>query len=344
MKSLPVTVNGRYAGKRLTGVQRYATELVRRLDGRCRVLRTTASEGVRGHGWEQAVLPLRCRGTLLWSPCNTGPLGVRRQVVTVHDATFADTPECFSRPFAAWYRFLIPRLARRVRRVMTVSQFSRRRLAELTGLAEADIDVVYNGVDARFTPPTADAVAAARRRYGLPGPYVLTLGSTEPRKNLSTLLRAWPRVAGRRPDLTLAVAGGGNRIFAGTGIDPAALAGVRLLGYVDDDHLPALYGGCEAFAFPSVYEGFGLPPLEAMACGAAVVCSDATALPEVVGDAAVLVDPRDADAMADAIVRVTDDLALRADLAVRGRARAARFGWDASAEQAWAVLERAAAD
>jgi glycosyltransferase involved in cell wall biosynthesis len=339
----PITVNGRYAGKRLTGVQRYALEIVRRLGDRCRVIHTDAKDGIAGHRWEQSVLPLRCRGSLLWSPCNTGPLLVRNQVVTIHDATYADAAECFSRAFAAWYQFLIPRLARRARRVMTVSEFSRKRLAELTGVDPANIDVVYNGVDARFAPPTPDAVAAVRRKLDLPGPYVLTLGSIEPRKNLATLLKAWPGVAARRPELTLAIAGGGNAIYADAGLDEPSLPRVKRLGYIDDADLPALYGGCESFVFPSTYEGFGLPPLEAMACGAPVVCSNTTALPEVVGDAAVTVDPRDAGAIGDAIVSLTDDRARRADLFERGRARAARFSWDASTEQVWGVLSRAAA-
>ena len=337
-----VWVNGRFVSKRLTGVQRYASEIVSRLGDRCQLTNAGPGDGVRGHRWEQVSLPLQCRGGLLWSPCNTGPLAVRRQVVTIHDATFADTPECFSRPFAAWYRFLIPRLARRVRRVLTVSEFSRRRLAELTGLDERDIDVIPNGVDPRFAPPSPDAVALARARFDLPGPYVLTLGSIEPRKNLATLLTAWSRVADRRTDLTLAVAGAANAIFGRVGIDPASLPRVKLLGYVDDAALPALYGGCETFVFPSVYEGFGLPPLEAMACGAAVVCSNATALPDVVGDGAVLVDPKDADAIAEAIVRVTDGPSLRAALVARGVPRAALFNWDASAELVWQSLARAA--
>ena len=202
--------------------------------------------------------------------------------------------------------------------------------------------MIPNGVDARFAPPSADAVSAVRQKFQLPGPYVLSLGSIEPRKNLSTLLAAWPRVADRRPELTLALAGAANKIYGHIGVDPATLPRVKLLGYVDDADLPALYGAAEAFVFPSVYEGFGLPPLEAMACGTAVVCSDATALPEVVGDAALLTDPRDADAIADAVVTVTDDPALRRSLADRGRARAAKFSWDSSTDLVWQSLSRAA--
>jgi glycosyltransferase involved in cell wall biosynthesis len=340
-----VWVNGRYAGKRLTGVQRYAREIVTRLSGRCQVIATQARDGIQGHRWEQMSLPLRCRGGLLWSPCNTGPLAVRRQVVTIHDATFADTPDCFGRAFAAWYGWLIPRLARRVRRVVTVSDFSRQRIAETTSVPAQDIDVIPNGVDARFVPASPDEIETMRLKYRLNGPYILALGSLDKRKNLATLLRAWRIVSEKRTDLTLAIAGGSNlSIFSDDGLNVDALPWVQRLGYVDDPDLPALYSGCESFVFPSTYEGFGLPPLEAMACGAPVVCSNATALPEVVGDAALLVAPTDAEAIADAIVRVADDEALRRRLITAGRVRAAQFSWDSSAEQIWQVLARAAAN
>lgn len=340
-----VWVNGRYAAKRLTGVQRYATEIVNRLGTRCSIINTTARDGIHGHRWEQASLPLRCRGGLLWSPCNTGPLAVHRQVVTIHDATFADTPECFGKAFAAWYGWLIPRLARRVRRVVTVSDFSRRRLAEATRISVDQIDVVPNGVDPKFVPASADAIQQMRSKFGLTGPYILALGSLEPRKNLSTLLKAWRTICDRRPDLTLAIAGGSNlSVFSDHGFDVDALPRVKRLGYVEDAILPALYSGCETFVFPSTYEGFGLPPLEAMACGVPVICSNATALPEVLGDAAELVPPLDAEAIAHAVLRVGSDSELRQRLITAGKARAAMFSWDKSAEQIWQVLTRAAED
>ncbi|MDB5326825.1 MAG: mtfA [Phycisphaerales bacterium] len=340
--SASIVVNGRFACKRLTGVQRYAKEITDRLTGRCDMLWTNAQDGIPGHRWEQFVLPLRSRGRLLWSPCNTGPVAVRRQVITIHDMTYADTPDCFGRAFSAWYKWLIPRLVHRCRRVTTVSEFSRQRISEIAKIDANRIDVVPNGVHADFKPAGEEAIDAVRKQYGLSGPYVLTLGSLEPRKNLATLLKAWPQIAAKRDDLTLAVAGGANlSIFNGQGIGPDTLPRVRRLGYVDDAHLPALYSGAAAFVFPSVYEGFGLPPLEAMACGTPVVCSNTTALPEVVGDAAVTVDPMDADAIAHAVLRLLDDHPLQEQLIHRGRSRAGQFTWEAATAKAWNVLSEA---
>jgi glycosyltransferase involved in cell wall biosynthesis len=266
------TVNGRFQSQRTTGVQRYAREITARIADWVDVVTPQSwSAGVRGHLWEQSVLPRLARGGLLWSPCNTGPLSVARQVVTIHDCAFVDQPDGFSRLFATWYRWLIPRLARRVRRIITVSQFSATRLAEFCGLKAGQIEVIPNGVDPRFRPVDSDAVSDLRRRLALPERYVLSVGTLEPRKNLPRLLAAWDHLPPSLRDVGLVLSGAESRQFRAAGIEPLP-AGVRLTGYVADADLPVLYAGAAAFVYPSTYEGFGLPVLEAMACGAPVIC------------------------------------------------------------------------
>src|SRR5688572_9271555 len=139
-----VHVNGRYLVQRVTGQQRYAREIVARLAERMDIIEPpAASKGYRGHLWEQLALPRRVNGQLLWSPSTTGPLAVRRQVVTIHDCAFFDQAHCFSRAFAAWYQFLVPRLARAARRIVTVSEFSKQRIVELRGVSAETVDVVF---------------------------------------------------------------------------------------------------------------------------------------------------------------------------------------------------------
>jgi glycosyltransferase involved in cell wall biosynthesis len=338
-----IAVGGRFMSKNVTGVQRYAREIVKRLKAICRIIEPGAmSDGGRGHLWEQAVLPVLCRGRVLWSPCNTGPLAVRRQVVTVHDAAFIDHPECFSRNFSRWYGWLVPRLMRRAHSVITVSEHARSRLSDVAGIDPRRIHVVPNGVDPRFAPVDPEKMVEASRRYGITGGYILGVGSLEPRKNLAGLLRAWAMVAPRHSDLTLALAGKpGISCFSKLGLPPA-VPRVKWLGYVSDEDLPSLYAGARAFVFPSIYEGFGLPPLEAMACGTPVVCSGTTSLPEVVADAALQVNPHDIDSIADGILKVVEDGALRTELCRRGRARAKRYNWDDTASATRAILEKAA--
>ncbi len=338
---MKLTVNGRFRTQRTTGVQRYAREITSRLSSLVDVL--TPGEwnaGIRGHLWEQSVLPRLSRGGLLWSPCNTGPLSVRRQVVTIHDCAFADHPEAFSRMFASWYAWLIPRLARRARRIITVSRFSAQRLAELCDIDIDRIDVIYNGVSSHMCPAPVEAIAQLRQRSNLPGRYVLSVGSIEPRKNLQRLLTAWQRLA--PADVGLVLAGGESAVFRGAGIDRLP-PGVQLAGYVADEDLPTLYSGAEAFVYPSLYEGFGLTVLEAMACGAPVICSRTTSLPEVTGaEAAMLIDPLDVDDIASALGRLLADGQLQGKLRAQGLQRATQFSWDKAAAATAKVLKQAA--
>ena len=329
MRSGPVLINARAAARpELGGVERWARELSARLPalGDYEVVRPPAALAHRaGHAWEQGALALRARrAPLLLNPANTAPLAFARNVVVIHDAAALREPGWYSRLYVAWQRALLPALARRAVHLVTVSQFSRRELIDLLDADPARITVIPGGVDERFRPGV-DA-QPARRALGLDRPYVLTVASRTARKNLGALEETARRLAAEGVEV---VAAGGDRPqFQGERAE-----GVRHVGHVDDDLLPGLYAGAAAFVLPSLYEGFGLTALEAMAAGTPVVAADRGALPEVVGDAGVLVDPEDPAAIADAVT---------AALGARGEAgpeRARPFTWAATAERLHALLE-----
>jgi glycosyltransferase involved in cell wall biosynthesis len=341
-----IVVNLRNVHAPLTGVQRYTRELVSRL--RIDAIDPGPRPGLRGHFWEQIVLPRRLHGRLLWSPGNTGPLSVERQVVTIHDVSTLDRPEAHTGAFAAWYRFLLPRLARRVRRVLTVSEFSRSRIIERTGVSPDRVCVVYNGVDhARFRPRDESEIKRVRTTLRIPSQtYVLcVLSSLAAHRNPAGLLAAW-RLAQRelRDDVWLVLAGGPSRpdIFARAAL-PELPPRTTQTGSVESDDLPALYSGANAFVYPSTYDSFGLPMVEALACGAPAIVSNAAALPEIAGDAALYVNPGHTGDIADAIVRLLGDPSLQADLRRRGLRRAACFNWDETARRTLEILNAAAA-
>lgn len=338
-----IVVNGRCLHRPVTGVERYTAEMVKRLADRVRILsQRRPADGVRGHVWEQARLPaLVHRNELLWSPANTGPLAVSRQVVTIHDLSPLDHPEWFHPAFAAWYRFLLPRLARRVRRIITDSEFSRARILDRLTVPEDRVVAIPCGVDGRVGPAAAGAIAAVRKRHGLEGPYVMTVGSLQPRKNLGTLLRAWDLLRGEVKEIELAVVGVARSNFGPSGVEQVP-DGVRLLGRVDDDELPALYTGAALAVVPSLYEGFGLTVLEAMACGTPVVVASGSALDEVAGTAALKVEALSAESIAAGMLAVLEDAALASGLRQSGLERAGHFTWERAAEGAWRVLQEAA--
>jgi glycosyltransferase involved in cell wall biosynthesis len=311
----------------LGGVERWARELSARLPalapGRYAVARPPAALAHRaGHAWEQLVLPaVARRARAILCPANLAPLASSRTAVVIHDVAPLREPEWYSDLYVRWQRAILPRIARRAGLVIAPSAFSRDEVVALLGVPAARVAVVPGGVDARFTP-AADP-APARAALALDGrPYVLTVASRTARKNLGVLDLAARRLAERGVDL---VAAGGDRPqFRGEG----ETAGVRALGHVDDALLPGLYAGAAAFVLPSLYEGFGLTALEALAAGVPVVAADRGALPEVCGDAAQLVDPTDGEAIAAALERALDD---PGPWRAAGPPRAAPLTWDATA-------------
>jgi glycosyltransferase involved in cell wall biosynthesis len=292
--------------------------------------------------WHQTALPadLKRRGArLFYSPVADGMLfPVCPQVTSVPDLIPLLFPESSPR-LKYYYKHVLPRIVRASAAVITLSQASREDIRRLYGLEEERIHVVYPGYPTEtFRPGSAERVDAVRRRHGL-GDYVLSVGETRPYKNVPRLLEAFSLV--RRPALKLVVVGR----HVGRGIDLRSLARslgiedrVVLLGTVADDELAALYSGARAFAFPSLYEGFGIPALEAMACGCPVLASRAASLPEVCGDAALYIDPYDTRDIAQGLEQMLSDPALRASLSQRGLLRAARFSYGETARQVMAVL------
>ncbi len=296
--------------------------------------------------WQQFHLPLRARrqhvdllhvtgfDAPIWRPVPT--------VLTVHDLIGMLFPGNLP-PIARfyWSRWL-PWSARRASHIIVDSGCTGRDLVRLLRIPEERISVVPLGVDRRFTPQPSEAVSAVRTRFELPDRIALYVGTIEPRKGIDTLLAAWATLAASRPGVSLVIAGKPGWYTDRLHVRVRQLGlekHVHWTGYVPAAVLPALYSAAEVFVFPSRYEGFGLPPLEAMACGTPVVSSSAAALPEVVGDAGLLVPPDDVPALAGALQRVLAEPALRAELRARGLRHASAFTWQRTAAQTRAVYE-----
>ena len=341
-----IVVNARSLSSPITGVQRYTRELLSRWNGyAAQITPDTPLRGITGHAWEQLVLPRRFDNTLLFSPSNSGPLEISNQVVTIHDMVYYDHPETLNRRFVEWFQFLLPRLERRVRRIITVSHFVKERVVATTGVEPDKVVVIPNGVGPRFRPEAIAQYETAIAALGIPTKrYVLALGSIEPRKNLARLLRAWEQAQHAIPnDIWLVVAGGqGNPgIFRKESTD-AIPPRVFLTGHVADEILPALCAGALAMAYPSMYEGFGLPALEAMASGVPVIAGNCAALREVVEEAGILLDPINENAIRDALIRIVEDEGLRGQLRTKGLERAKQFSWDQAARMTWDLLQQTA--
>lgn len=347
MKPKLILINGRFISQPVTGVQRYAREVISALvkSGSTQfkfiiVMPDRNSfepfpdvEVFRDSSflptaiWQQIRLPLlrkKLKADLLWSPCNIGPMFAEGHVITMQDAATFAGPEWFSLPFSMYYRRIFPLLGRRATRVLTSSFFSKKEIVRY-GIADAEkIRVIPGGVSTKFTYTNS-------RIFDFP--YLLTVGSRDPRKNTARLIESWNKLpANVKNNRKLVIVGREIRSFSSEGFSKIP-DDVQFAGYMSDNDLTALYSGADAFVFPSLYEGFGLPPLEAMACGCPVIASKTASLPEVCGDAAYYIDPYSVESITDGIYTVLTDETLRQSLRKKGLERAKLYSWEKSARE-----------
>ncbi|MGB7190601.1 MAG: glycosyltransferase family 1 protein [Acidobacteriaceae bacterium] len=365
----PIAINGRFLTQPVTGVQRHARELIFTMDQmlasgelerpeqpvellvpptvrerpQLQYIKPRRGGRFSGHRWEQLSLHAGCRGKVLFTPCGGAPLLHRDHVFVVPDAAVFATPGAYTRAYGTWYRWHHRHAAKMPGlRLLTVSEFSRQELARHLKIDAAQITVIPLGHEHLLRiAPQPEVLAKLDLK---PGEYILAVGSANPNKNYRGLLQAFDilrrRLSREAKRSKLVVAGA-------VGISTGAMGqqeNVVQTGYVSDGELRALYENAACFVFPSLYEGFGLPLLEAMALGCPVVSSNAASLSGLGEGAALLFDPASPEQMADSIERVMTDADLRKELSENGKRRAQQFRWEETARRTWAVLLEAAAD
>jgi glycosyltransferase involved in cell wall biosynthesis len=344
-----VYINARFLTQPVTGVQRFAIELSKALLSVSKDIQfsfltpknvlhtdlaaqfnTRSCGNLTGHAWEQLELPFYSQNSLLLNFCNTAPLVKRRQIVTVHDATYFAMPETFSASFRMWYQFLLPKLGRRSLAMTTVSTFSKQELIRYNVASEHRISVISPSGEHIKKYPSDTGVF---RKHQLTRPFVLAVSSQSPNKNFAALAASLAHLPGRSFDVV--IAGGRHPSFANV----SSLGMVKQVGYVSNEELKALYEHASCFVYPSLYEGFGLPPLEAMACGCPVIVSNAASLPEVCGDAALYVDPHDPKTIAAQLEHLVSNESLQRELRQKGLERAKQFSWEKGANETLEVIQ-----
>ena len=294
---------------------------------------------------EQALLPFEVKRSspdLIHYPNFNMPLaGGKPVVVTIHDLIYyLNFGACPNRLAYLYARFMFKRVVKKAQKIIAVSEFTKKEIVRHLGVEEKKVAVIYHGVSPLYRPVEGLTRKTALSRYGIKGGYVFYVGTHQPRKNLVRLVQAFVSIKDKEHQLVIAGKIDPRRAELYNIVKEKGLEGrILFIGFVPEEDLPALYSGAAAFVFPSLSEGFGRPPLEAMACGAPVVSSNVTSLPEVVGDAGILVDPADAGAIADGIDRLLASPMLRSELREKGFERIKKFSWEAAAKKTLRVYE-----
>lgn len=343
---MKICVNARFLTQHMTGVQRYAVEIcleLKRMRGDeiefvspCGIIQKKYAEMLnaqiigkhKGHVWEQIDLPLYLRkkgNPLLLNLCNTAPLFYRNKIVTVHDVAFMAYPQTFSKLFLYFYKFMIPRLLKSSRHIVTVSQFSKKEICKYYHVDKDKVSVVYNAVSESFMPlPQTERSS-----------YFLAVSSMNYRKNFIYILEAFCKYQEQGGKECLDIIGDlKNASFKEIDLSKyTSNPNIQFLGRVSDEDLIRYYSNAVAFVYPSFYEGFGIPPLEAQTCGCPAICAKASCLPEVFGDSVLYCDPYDSDSLVSSFKKIVSDKDLRKTLQERGKMNTSKYSWEKSAEK-----------
>jgi len=350
-----IYINGKFFGQPTTGTQRFATELVLAMDALLsesaksilydfvlvipseikthipplKQIRIVELAGYASHQWEQINLPFFVRNSFLINLSGSAPMFKRKQIFTIFDAAIFDFSQAYSKAFVRWYRLLFNVQARICSGLLTISKFSRDRLCMHLGIEKGLFSLVPCGVDHIYRIKSDESVL---KKYGLnTNGYLLAVGSANPSKNFAALIKAFSSLS-NVPSVRLVVVGGSNSaVFAEQKISEDV--NIIRTGRVDDAQLKALYTHARAFVFPSLYEGFGIPPLEAMACGCPVIASNATSIPEICGDAVGYFDPTSITSIQSSLEQIMVDDEWRKSLQVAGSEKVKQYTWRAAALQ-----------
>jgi glycosyltransferase involved in cell wall biosynthesis len=334
-----IAVNGRYLlKKRISGVERYAHEVINRMADTLplKVLKPKKSSTAYEHFWEQCLLPLSLKEQpLLFNPCNLAPAFYSRNVVVLHDIIPLIYPKFYSFGFRSYYRSLLPLIARKAIHILTDSEFSKQEMIRHLGISEKKVSVVYLGVSERFYPHQA-----LPQKYCFDRPYILYTGSLEPRKDVGTLVRAFTLAQqnGQLRDHCLVIAGNPHPNFSQLDFSLESTKDIVFLGYVDDEDLPGLYANAELFVYPALYEGFGLPVLEAMASGTIPLVCDSSSLVEIVRMKDLRFAPGDYKMLAQRICELIADRTAHQQLRQECLQFARKFPWSETARNTVKIL------
>ena len=342
MQNNVIQINGKFLSRDITGVERYANSLINEfisLGFKFNILKPKDSfiVGKYQNIWEQFI-PYKMNGNLLFCPTNTGPINYKNKILTLHDAAVLSHPEWFSKYYSTIRKIMIPKLINSSLKIITVSDFSKNHICDRLNIDETKIEVIHNGVDIEKFKPMGISNKVLKK-YNLEKPFLLSVGSIEPRKNLKRIINSWmklPKIY--RDEFDLIIIGKKNEKFRETFIQEDN--SIKNLGYVSDDDLITLYSMAHIFLYPSLFEGFGLPILEAMSCGAPVITSNYSALPEVGGNSVLYVDPKNEDNIASKIAELLDNDDMQKDLKIKGIEQSKLFSWNSSAKKTIKLLNK----